>query len=431
MTHALDPLERDQIQAAANEPYGPASEAHYADPGYQGDNKKRYPLSSPKKCRSAWAYINMPKNAAKYSAQDLAKIKARIKAAGKKYGIEFADEVKAAAELRDVELARPGTWKLASGPLTVTPEMLADAARFANRENARPGFLKIGHTDTRFMAGDGEPALGWVHNVRLEEDDQGEVLKGDLTGMPDWLGKAIPLHWPDRSIEGWADYEHEGQKYGLVMSGLALLGVTPPGMSSIRSLRDLPAALGLPVSASGRPIFASFGESQTPTALEAVGAPPTKKGAGMDPDIIREGLGLDSDASDDEVREAFLAAYPSPEAPPTPVAASAGTVVLASSVWDETQKTIKNLTAYVEKAKRDERDEVIGKAVQAGKFTPAQMGHFATMWDNAPDATRALIDALTPNSALAVVASGYAGEGVEADAEYAALFGSPDARKAG
>jgi hypothetical protein len=67
----------------------------------------------------------------------------------------------------------------------------------------------------------------------------------------------------------------------------------------------------------------------------------------------------------------------------------------------------------------------------AGKFTPAQKPHFSKLWDADPDGTRDLIDSLTPNSALAVMASGYSGEGVEADTEYAELFGAPDARKAG
>ena len=131
------------------------------------------------------------------------------------------------------------------------------------------------------------------------------------------------------------------------------------------------------------------------------------------PEEIREALGLDPDASDDEVREEFASHFPAPI--PVAAAAAPGTIVLAASVWDQTQRDIKTLTDHVARAKRDERDEVIAKAVQSGKFTPAQKGHFATMWDSNPDATRALIDALTPNSALAVMASGYAGETVEAD----------------
>lgn len=315
------------------------------------------------------------------------------------------------ADLMGIELARPGTWPLKSGPITVTPRHLDDAARFANREDARPPYLKIGHTDTRFMASDGEPALGWVHNVRVEEDEVGHVLKGDITGMPDWLAEAVPRHWPDRSMEGWEDYTHEdGEKYSLIMHGLALLGVTPPGMASIKSLRDLPAALGLPVSASGRRIVASFGD---PTTSAATAEIPSNKGAGMvaDPVKIREALGLDPDASDDDVMTAGRAEFPPPEG--TSVVASAipsGMIVIASSVWDENQKTMKTLNAFVAKTKRDERDEVLTKAVQAGKFTPAQKQQFSEMWDANPDLARKFIDIMTPNSALSVMASGYAGD---------------------
>jgi len=390
------------------------------------------PLTNEAECRAAWAYANSAEAAAEYGPDELKALKARIKAAGLKYGLHLGDEVSAAAELRDIELARPGQWRLASGPLDVTPRMLDDAARFANREGARPGYLKIGHTDTRFMAGDGEPALGWLHNIRLEEDDEGHVLKGDLHDVPDWLAEAIPRHWPDRSIEGYADYTHDGQQYGLVVDGLALLGVTPPGMPSIRSLRDLPAALGVAASGALEPngtrIVASVGDPPSPASY-AEDPPPISKGAGMEPDEIREALGLPSDASPDEVHAVVDGAFPRA----TPVAASTapGTIVLASSTYEQMQRDIKVLTDHVAKTKRDERDDVIAKAVQAGKFTPAQKVHFSKLWDADPDGTRAVIDSLTPNSALAVKASGYAGEGVEADPEYAALYGAADARKAG
>jgi hypothetical protein len=44
----------------AKKPYGDVT---YADPGYQKDGKKRYPLDTEAHCRAAWSYINMPKNA--------------------------------------------------------------------------------------------------------------------------------------------------------------------------------------------------------------------------------------------------------------------------------------------------------------------------------------------------------------------------------
>lgn len=53
-------------------------DAHFADP-----KNKKYPLDTVAHIRAAWAYIHMPKNAAKYDAADVKTIKARIVAAWK------------------------------------------------------------------------------------------------------------------------------------------------------------------------------------------------------------------------------------------------------------------------------------------------------------------------------------------------------------
>lgn len=66
--------------AAAKEPYGDVA---YADPGYQKDGKKRYPIDSADHCRAAWSYINQPGNAAKYTPAQRERIKSRIAAAAK------------------------------------------------------------------------------------------------------------------------------------------------------------------------------------------------------------------------------------------------------------------------------------------------------------------------------------------------------------
>lgn len=76
-------------RAASKMPYG---DVEYADPGYQSDGKKRYPIDTHDHCVAAWDYINQANNASKYSPQHLAEVKGRIKAAGKNYGINFADD---------------------------------------------------------------------------------------------------------------------------------------------------------------------------------------------------------------------------------------------------------------------------------------------------------------------------------------------------
>lgn len=76
---------------ATEKPYG---DVEYADPGYQEDGKSRYPLDNEAHCRAALSYVSMPKNAAKYTDEQLAAIKTKIRAALKRYGVE----VEASAE---------------------------------------------------------------------------------------------------------------------------------------------------------------------------------------------------------------------------------------------------------------------------------------------------------------------------------------------
>lgn len=78
-------------------PYG---DVEYADPGYQEDKIKRYPLDTEAHIRAAWSYINMPKNAEKYSRQDLRKVRARIAKAMRKLGVKVQ-----AALLEDIVAA--------------------------------------------------------------------------------------------------------------------------------------------------------------------------------------------------------------------------------------------------------------------------------------------------------------------------------------
>lgn len=79
-------------EADGAKPLTPAAKGSYADPGYQKDKKPRYPVDTVSHCRSALAYISKAKNAAKYSAPQLKRIKAKIHAAAKKFGIDVAKE---------------------------------------------------------------------------------------------------------------------------------------------------------------------------------------------------------------------------------------------------------------------------------------------------------------------------------------------------
>lgn len=69
---------------AERKPYGDVT---YADPGYQRDGVKRYPVNTKDHALAAWSYINQAKNAAKYSPEHLKAVKGRIKAALKRFGV--------------------------------------------------------------------------------------------------------------------------------------------------------------------------------------------------------------------------------------------------------------------------------------------------------------------------------------------------------
>jgi uncharacterized Zn finger protein (UPF0148 family) len=87
---------REAVETALNivlekdkEPYG---DVKYADPGYQKDGKKRYPINTAAHVRAAWAYINVASNASAYSSAQLSRIKSRIKSAAKKFDISVTEE---------------------------------------------------------------------------------------------------------------------------------------------------------------------------------------------------------------------------------------------------------------------------------------------------------------------------------------------------
>lgn len=87
---------------AAKDALTPGSD--YADPGYQADKKKRYPLDSKRHVLAAWSFINQANNQKPYSAAQLKRVKSRIKAALKRYGVDKNNSesfLEAATELID------------------------------------------------------------------------------------------------------------------------------------------------------------------------------------------------------------------------------------------------------------------------------------------------------------------------------------------
>jgi uncharacterized protein DUF6582 len=87
----------------------------YADPGYQADGEKRYPIDSERHIRAAWSYIHQPDNARQYSADQVKRIKDRIIAVWKEKidmdGPPSADAEPAAATERGQKASQTAVSK--------------------------------------------------------------------------------------------------------------------------------------------------------------------------------------------------------------------------------------------------------------------------------------------------------------------------------
>lgn len=150
------------------------------------------------------------------------------------------------AHLPGVELVQAGQWDLSSGRVTFTRADLAAAVAALDCPAVRRPILKLGHIDPRF---DGEPAVGWVANMCLA--DSGNTIVGDYVGMPGWLGDILASAFPDRSIEGCFDFKCQvGHTHPFVITAVALLGVSAPGVGTLESLQDVARLYGVEAAAS-------------------------------------------------------------------------------------------------------------------------------------------------------------------------------------
>lgn len=133
--------------------------------------------------------------------------------------------------IRDVEILKVGSWASAlSGRVPITADDLAAMVAASADPEVDHAPLKIGHIDPRF---DGEPALGWLTNVR----QVGGTLLADITDVPAKLAATVKAAFRRRSAEiAWGVKTPSGKTYRAALSGLALLGVTPP---AIKGLADV------------------------------------------------------------------------------------------------------------------------------------------------------------------------------------------------
>jgi hypothetical protein len=188
------------------------------------------------------------------------------------------------------------------------------------------------------------------------------------------------------------------------------------------------------VAAGRRVLFASRAESR-PTSprpdapgpsVAAGGATTNQEGAGMDPAKLREALGLQADASDEQVSAALAEnnlvpapapAEPTPKDPAPPAAASVpalppGYVAVPAAAWEDTQAAAQRGASAAQKLHDQERERVIGAAKAAGKILldDKSVKGWRDQFDRDPEGTTSYLATapqLIPVGAAAV--TGYTG----------------------
>ena len=130
----------------------------------------------------------------------------------------------------NVEVFAVGIWN----DIKVSLEMLHDMTANFNKLNSILDVpLKFGHNKEQSIT-DGEPALGWVDRVWVE----GETLFAHFTDIPEIVYEAIKAkRYKNVSIEALFDVTHKGQKYGTVLTAVALLGADQPAVNTLSDLQ--------------------------------------------------------------------------------------------------------------------------------------------------------------------------------------------------
>lgn len=341
-----------------------------------------------------------------------------------------------------VEIMRVGTHPASTGMTTVIEDDLRAMVAASQDDIVDKPPLKIGHTDKRFnAAGDGEPALGWVKNLRISDD--GQTLLADYVGVPSKFAQIMQTAWPRRSCEiAWKVPTAAGKVYGAVLTGLALLGVAAPAVKGLADVMAMYSSgeldpIDTDLQAAGFNVIAFSDSDDTPTIPQPIPDSPERvvdqPDSGPDPimegapivaaankEKIREALGLKVDATDDEVRAALTeqgitpaavvepvadpaastepAATDTPVAEPLQTAASAALATVDAAQFSAMQTGYAAMEAKLEAIEaadnKKRRDLIVGTAFSAGKVHPTNVAHFRALLDTDEAGTTALLESM-------------------------------------
>lgn len=175
-------------QRADKTPYG---DVPYADPGYQSDGVKRYPIDC-EHVQAAWSYINQADNASKYTAEQLSAIKGRIRAAMAKCGHKVSDQgSRSAADVIERRYT-PGIVEMRAGA-----GIIGGYAAMFNKPSRNLGGFVEQVRDVAFNESRGRGFPGVV--ARFEHDNMfllGTTAAGTLRLNIDSLGLSYDVQPP-------------------------------------------------------------------------------------------------------------------------------------------------------------------------------------------------------------------------------------------
>lgn len=335
----------------------------------------------------------------------------------------------------DVEICKVGNWASAlSGRVPITGDDLEAMVAAAIDPEVDAGPVKIGHVDPRF---DGEPALGWLQNLR----NRGGTLVADIVDAPSKMEPLIRSAFRRRSAEiAWNVKTPSGKTYKAALAGLALLGVTPPavkGLADVVSRYSAPEAeaLGAVTIVDGddgelaelhasainaqaafearRAFLAGSGELPNGAPHSQPNDPPTE--ALVNDDEVRAKLGLPAEVPvTDQIRtvaeqqtanEAASAALAAQQAAADQAAAAAAeaarkgaegapTTTIDAGALAELQRQAADGAQAMKVLRDQEREETLTAALSAGKIAPASVDSYRKLYDAQPAETKALLAGL-------------------------------------
>ena len=348
-------------------------------------------------------------------------------------------------DFRGVPICRVGEWNPLFGDGNITREELKSIVESSKDPEVDTPRVKIGHVSSLNSAalGDGAPALGWIENLRMDDDDV--TLLGDLVDVPKKLGGLIGKAYREVSIEMRRKIRTpSGKKYPAAMRALALLGLSPGAVKGLGSFDNINAIADLYASESeGQGSDDECTESEvsivqlgdaldpvthadipvpSPVACDGIQDSPDRPGREKEGepsmaflDQARELYGLPADASEEQILELMTALSEAPADPDTTVKAEEAdvtgdpevtepeaksetvdapeTVTVSKAQWDELTAQVSELAAE-RKAKHQE--QVIEAALSEGRIAPAEREKWTTALSAAPEATETLLSSLAP-----------------------------------